>query len=143
MKYPILLTVCFYLTISCSAQTGEAVIKYEPTDIKLHTSDIDLVLNGKGIVRLTFDNEDSLNVIKSEIVYLSVVGSDPNEKSFEYRIGRDLNNNDKRITFYKSELDSVFKNIEYEIVNENYKVFIPRADFPFVFKVYPLTNRDE
>jgi hypothetical protein len=48
-----------------------------------------------------------------------------------------------RVLFLKSFYrTTVFKNMEYKIVNENYKNFIPRADFPFVFKVYPLADKE-
>jgi hypothetical protein len=142
MKISIILTVCICLTMSCSAQTGEAVIKYKPTNIKLYEPGLDQALKGKGVVRLTFDNEDNLNVTESEFVYLTVFDSLTNENYFEYRIGRKLNENNERIEFYTTKLDSVFKNMEYKIVNENYKNFIPRADFPFVFKVYPLADKE-
>lgn len=128
--------------MSCSAQIGEAVIKYKPTGIKLYESGLDQGLKGKGVVRLTFDNEDNLNVIESEFVYLTVFDSLTNEKSFEYKIGQKIGENNERIEFYTNKLDSVFRNMEYEIVNENYKNFIPRADFPFVFKVYSLGDKE-
>ncbi|NLD92246.1 MAG: hypothetical protein GX639_06205 [Fibrobacter sp.] len=118
------------------------MIKYKPTNIKLYEPGLDQALKGKGVVRLTFDNEDNLNVTESEFVYLTVFDSLTNENYFEYRIGRKLNENNERIEFYTTKLDSVFKNMEYKIVNENYKNFIPRADFPFVFKVYPLADKE-
>ena len=142
MKGLIILAICISLTRSCAAQTGEAMIKYKPTSINLYEPGLNQTLKGKGVIRLTFDDEENLNVKESEFVYLTVFDSLTNEKSFEYRIGQKIADNKARIDFYTNKLDSVFKNTEYEIANEDYKNFIPRADFPFVFRVYPLSDKE-
>ena len=139
MKTLFILIGWAWLITSCSAQTGEAIIKFEPVPINFYDSSLIQVCKGKGIIRLTFSNEDGLNVKESELIYVNVIDSMTNKVFLEYRKG-DSNQLDRRLKLYSNKLDSIFKNMKYEIVNKNYKTFIPRADFPFVFKVSPIEN---
>lgn len=137
MRTLIVIVICVCLARTCSAQTDEALIKYKPTKIKLYESGINQTLKGKGIVRLTFDNPSNLNITASEFVYIIVFDSLTNETFFEYKIDQLKDESIEQTRFFIKSLDSIFNKMEFEIVNENYTSFIPRADFPFVFEVYP------
>ncbi len=45
---------------------------------------------------------------------------------------------EKKLNFYKMQIDSIFINLEYKISNENNPNFIPKMATVLIFKVYPL-----
>ncbi len=46
----------------------------------------------------------------------------------------------EQVSFYESKLDSIFKRQTYRVVSKNFKTFIPKADYPFMFKVHPVNT---
>lgn len=133
MKKGLVFIALFMVSSLSNGQIREALIKYDSSSIRLNFEDFPNNSYAKGIIRLSFKSEDSLLITSSELIFLKIFNSSTKEELFDY--------NDKDRfedeTFLKSKshyeylIDSIFKSKHFFIVNEDYNLFVNRADFPF------------